>query len=101
MKYREIRITEKAGKDIKSIYYYIFKDSNKHAELFVEEIIKEIDNLIYFPNKGRKISENEKNYREIFVGNYRVIYFLIDCEIIVLRIIHMSLDYNLKIENNI
>lgn len=93
--------TKKGNNDLDSIFNFIFLDSEKHAFLFINEIKREVDNLIYFPKKGRKISESNKNYREIFIGNYRVLYFLIDEEIIILRVIHMSLDYNLRIENNI
>jgi len=62
------------------ILQYIRRDSPEQANKFGEKIIKAIDRLTVFPESGRIVPELHDRIpppREIFVGEYRIIYRII------------------------
>ena len=64
-----------AQRDLKSIRDYIAKDSKVNARRFVKQIKKSATALIRWPESGSLLpEEGVPSLREIFVGNYRVIY---------------------------
>lgn len=72
---QEIKWTRRAFNDLSDIYDFIAKDSALYAEIQVENIIGAVSNLKSFPLMGRSLPEFPNlPYREILVGNYRVIY---------------------------
>lgn len=97
MNTKVIEWTDLAIQDLDIIYNYISKDSVNNASIFIDELIKNIDNLVKFPNQGRVIPQVKKDYyREIFVGNYRVMYKLEENYIYILAVINMSINFNLE-----
>ena len=71
----QILITNKAKKDIKSIYKHIKKDSNQNAEMVAEAIIIKIDSLRLQPDFGKIVKEfNTPKIREIKLFKFRIIY---------------------------
>jgi addiction module RelE/StbE family toxin len=81
--------TEPALGDLQAIFDYISKDSEYYASVFVNEIIDSAEKLIDFPNMGRMVPEYQQNdIREIIVQSYRVIYQLIQNQILILTVIH-------------
>ncbi len=65
----------RAFKDLQDIYEFIAKDSKRFAQIQIENIQKAVSNLANFPLMGRKLPEFPYSpYREILVGNYRVLY---------------------------
>ena len=53
------------------------------------------DRLPDFPYSGRKIPEvNNKAYREIIYGAYRIMYKLEDEEILILAVVHSARDWD-------
>ena len=86
-----IQWTEPAIQDLESIKNYISKDSEHYAIIFLEKIFLSLENLISFPEIGRRVPEAEKeNIREIIYSNYRIIYKLEENRILILAIIHGS-----------
>ena len=88
--------TELAINDLKSLHEYISKDSEKYANRFIESIIIKVDQLKVFPNLGRKIPEfNSESIRELFEGNYRIVYRMNTEQIGIIRIHHSAKQLNL------
>ncbi len=74
---RKIKWTIRALNDLHDIYDFIAKDSRRYAQIQVEDIQDAALNLASFPLMGRIVPEfPDLSYREILVGNYRVIYRL-------------------------
>lgn len=74
---RKIKWTIRALDDLHDIYEFIAKDSNRYAQIQIEDIQNAALNLTSFPLMGRIVPEfPHLPYREILVGNYRVIYRL-------------------------
>ena len=68
---------------------YISKDSPEAGRNFANTIFKSIEKLKKFPNSGRIVPELDKSkYREILVGNYRVIYSIDNNVILIITIHH-------------
>jgi toxin ParE1/3/4 len=74
---RKIKWTIRALDDLHDIYEFIAKDSKRYAQIQIEDIQNAALNLTSFPLMGRIVPEfPHLPYREILVGNYRVIYRL-------------------------
>lgn len=71
----KIKWTIRALNDLHDVYEFIAKDSRRYAQIQVEDIQNSALNLTSFPFMGRIVPEfPHLSYREILVGNYRVIY---------------------------
>jgi plasmid stabilization system protein ParE len=71
----EIIWTDQALEDIESIAEYISRDSFHYAQLAVRKIFGTVKRLSLFPESGRIVPEIEqKNIKELILGNYRIIY---------------------------
>jgi addiction module RelE/StbE family toxin len=74
---RKIKWTIRALNDLHDIHEFIAKDSKRYAQIQIENIQNAVSNLLSFPMIGHKIPEfPHLQYREILVGNYRVVYRL-------------------------
>jgi toxin ParE1/3/4 len=74
---------------LEDIFDFIANDNPEIAEKFTEGIIMKIELLIEYPNLGRVVPElKNQNYRELILGNYRVIYRLFQDSINILTIRH-------------
>ena len=82
--------TDEAVEDLKIIYEYISRDSKMYASRHIERILDHEWNIVQFPMAGRLVPEyNDELTREVFEGNYRIIYRIIDEERIdVLTVVH-------------
>jgi toxin ParE1/3/4 len=79
----KIEFTEQAISDIKEIATYIGFDSIHFASLQVTKIFTKTEILENYPFIGRVVPElNIKSVREIFEGNYRVIYRIVNKELV-------------------
>ena len=83
--------TEPAVSDLNSIHAYIARDAEVYADAIVTEIFDTVDQLAHFPQSGRVVPEvNDKNTREIIVGNYRVIYEISGETVRILSLLHAA-----------
>lgn len=65
----------KAREDLKEIVLYIREDSPEAARRMAAKIKEKTTRLELFPDSGRTLQEYpDLPYREIIIGNYRVIY---------------------------
>lgn len=75
----KINWTELSISDLKSIYDYISQDSKRYASLTINKIYNRAQLLIEQPQIGRIVPEfNDANIRELIIGNYRLVYKLLD-----------------------
>jgi toxin ParE1/3/4 len=81
-----------AKADLDEIEAYIAIDSPYYARRTVEKILKRVEVLHSFPQIGRMVPEFDKeNIRELIEGNYRIIYFNIsENEIVITRVHHAA-----------
>ena len=76
-----------AQKRLSDITDYIAQDKPRAALNWVELVFDKVENLAAFPNSGRTVPELEnKQYRELIIGNYRVIYKITEKQIQILTI---------------
>ncbi len=78
-----INWTEQAVNDLKNIFDYISNDSKQYAVQHISRIRSKCSILRNNPLVGRVVPEFEnKNLRELIFGNYRIIYKVVDINII-------------------
>jgi len=84
--------TELSTRDLKAIFDYISEDSNRYAVITVNRIYKRVQPISENPYIGRMVPEvNKKLVREIFEGNYRIIYRIKGkTQVDILRIYHVA-----------
>ena len=86
-----INWTIQAKNDLKSISDYISLDSKKYAKLQVLKIMKRTQILKSHIRIGKAVEEiQNQNIREIVLGNYRIIYKIINETQIDILTIHHS-----------
>jgi len=72
---------------LEDIFNYISIDSPLSANKFTDKIFKKVESLTEYPQRGRKVPEtNREEIREVFLGEYRIIYRFEKNKIIVLTI---------------
>lgn len=95
----KIEWTKRALNDLHDIYDFIAKDSERYAQMQLENIQNAVSRLTDFPLMGREVPEfPHLTYREILVGNYRVFYRLeAGCN----RILLMSVVHGRRLLKNL
>jgi toxin ParE1/3/4 len=87
----EIKWTQQSIEDINNIADYIAKDSVKFANLQVERIFERVEILKITPLSGRIVPEiNNLKIRELILGNYRIIYKVLNKKRIDILTVHHS-----------
>jgi addiction module RelE/StbE family toxin len=72
---------------LEDIYEYIATDNNSAAQKLVNAIFKKVETLSKNPKKGRKVPEaNREEIREVFEGEYRIIYRVESKKVFILTI---------------
>ena len=78
-----------AKNDLKSIYEYIALDSKRYAKYHVNQIHEGTKILTNHPTAGKIVSEYENEaIRELVYGQYRIIYRIINSNLIHILLIH-------------
>jgi len=88
----EVIWTQNATDEIVRIAEYLERYSEYYASMIVKRLYEKVAVLKQFPKLGRVISEmQEDQYRELIEGNYRIMYEILDEEIILIqRVPHSS-----------
>ena len=87
----QIKWTKRALNDLHYIHGFIAKDSPRYAQIQVERIQGAVSKLAVFPFMGREVPEFlHLPYREVLVGNYRVLYRVKEeqSQVIVMSVVH-------------
>lgn len=68
---------------------YIFQDKPSAAENWIQTVFGKVDHIRLNPEIGRIVPEiNDRQFRELIYGNYRIIYHIGTKEISILTIRH-------------
>ena len=85
----EVVFSAEAVRDIEEIHAYIAQDSARYADRQVQLFYEEAERLAVFPRGGRMVPEVEhRTVRELIIGNYRMMYRLLEPNIVEVMIIH-------------
>jgi toxin ParE1/3/4 len=85
----QVRWTERAARDLQSIYSHVAEDSEAAATRLFMSLVSATDRLRYYPESGRLIPRFEKaGVREIIVRPYRIAYRIAGDEIRVQKVQH-------------
>ena len=83
--------TSQALADVEAICAFIAEDSPHYARLFATHVFRAAERLERFPRSGRIVPEvARENIREIILGNYRIIYRVLEAETQVLTVYHSA-----------
>lgn len=84
--------TRRSLMDLKSIAEYISKDSERYASLTIRRIRDVVVLLEKNPRIGRMVPEigKDDHFREIILGNYRIIYKITSSALVHILTIHHS-----------
>ena len=93
MKYKIIW-TQRAVKNLQSIYDYIYEESPFQAQRVTDGIIDCVESLLIFPNMGGKVAEVPgQDIRQLVKFSYRIIYRVKEEKIQILTVIHGRQDF--------
>jgi len=68
---------------------YISRDNPTAAKNWVDTVFSKVEQLKSFPESGRIVPEiNNKDFRELIYGNYRIIYQVEKTQVSILTIHH-------------
>ncbi len=74
---------------LSEIAEYIAQDKPAAAEKWVNKIFSLVERLYEFPESGRVVPEiNNKMFREIISGNYRIVYKCEKSQVLILTVRH-------------
>ena len=86
-----VKWTKRALTDVDSIAEYIAKDSVYYAKVQVKRFFDKVEILKSYPKIGRIVPEKKQpNTRELILGNYRLIYKVINNNLIHILTVHHS-----------
>lgn len=76
--------------DLRAGFYFISSASPRHGHEWLGHLLEQVERLAKFPRVGRRIHELgvKSRYRQIIVGDYRVLHEVRNKEIFILRILH-------------
>ena len=78
-----------ARDDFKALVSFIKADSPGYAQTFGLHIQQRVEQLHRVPESGRKVPEDKSGtYRELIVGNYRVVYRADEDTVTIVTLIH-------------
>lgn len=85
----KVEWTDNALEHLWAIHEYIAQGSQEYAQRVVDRIIKRSQQIASFPFSGRVVPEYQRpQIREVFEGQYRIIYYIKPDQIDVLAVIH-------------
>ncbi len=83
--------TETAQNDLIEVYSFISAQSFAQADAVIDLIIEKVNVLERFPEMGKPVKElPERDYRELLIKTYRVIYRIEEDFVYVLTVHHSA-----------
>jgi toxin ParE1/3/4 len=90
----EVRWSLTASQDLQELEDFIARDSVLHAVEFIDRIVEATDHLTKSPIIGREVPEfGRPDVRELLFRAYRIVYFLKDDAVTILRVVHGARDF--------
>ena len=85
--------TDSARADVRGIYDWISRDSVIRAERWANRLLDAPNRLELIPESGSPVEEfPSSGLRELFVGDYRIVYLYRNDECRIVRVLHGSRD---------
>jgi toxin ParE1/3/4 len=89
--------TTRAASRLQDILEYIALDQPENAERWVDQLIERGDSLSDNASRGRMVPEfKDPAIREVFEGDYRIIYWLLGDRLDILTVLHGSMPLPAK-----
>lgn len=82
------RLARRARQDLLNIWQYIASDNEQAADQFIDLVRQHFEILGRNPRVGRRRDELRRGYRSFPVGNYLILYRIIDSGVCVMRVVH-------------
>jgi len=83
-----VELSPHAAIDLEEIAEYIAEDDAVAAERWVERLIARAARVGLYPRSGREVPElGDATVREVFLGNYRIVYKLESARVLVLKFV--------------
>ncbi len=80
-----------AEQDLDGIHAYIARDSERHADLQIKQIILRVVYVASHPMSGHPVHEYPKSgLREVHSASYRIIYQVSEDRFTVVTVVHMK-----------
>ena len=97
----EVRWTLQAANDLEAVCLFIARDAPQLAAIFAERAFRSTERIAVLPNSGRIVPEvSDPNLREIILGNYRLIYRVVEDAVQIITIHHGARRLDLSKLNN-
>jgi toxin ParE1/3/4 len=82
---------DNAKEDLRDVLHYLSRYPTAYVDTWTEELSRKLRLLESFPEMGRIVPEKEiSHFREILIGNYRLLYIYLNNSITVVAIRHQS-----------
>lgn len=92
--------THRARQRLTEVYDYIARDQPRNARNWVNRLLQRGDGIGHQPWIGREVPEyEEETVREIFEGDYRIIYQVTPSRIEILTVRHGSKPLPMKLSD--
>lgn len=89
----KVNWTETAEEHLDTIYAHIAHDSTTYALRTVDRITRKSQQIGAFQLSGRRVPEYDiDQIREVFLGPYRIIYYIKPDQIDVIAVIHGAME---------
>lgn len=82
------RLARRARQDLLNIWQYIASDNQQAADQFIDLVTHHFEILGRNPRVGRRRDELRRGYRSFPVGNYLILYRIVDSGVCVMRVVH-------------
>ena len=89
--YNETCLGHPAQNDLREIRRFIARDAPETATAYIRRLRSSVSRLKSFPDSGAVVREaGDPNFREIYFGQYRIIYMVGKARIEVLTVFHSA-----------
>ena len=89
----DVEITTEANSDLVEIWLYTDEQFGAtQADRYLDQLAEAIDRLLVHPELGKDRSDVKSGYRSIHVNKHVVFYRVINDGLLVVRVLHDSMD---------
>jgi plasmid stabilization system protein ParE len=82
---------DSAKEDFRDVLHYLSRYPTAYVDTWTEDLARKLRLLEAFPEMGRIVPEKEiSHFREILIGNYRLLYIYLNNSITIVAIRHQS-----------
>jgi plasmid stabilization system protein ParE len=90
---RKVIWTDPAVDDLEAAVEFVARDSASYASALAQQVCDAGDSLAEFAERGRQLPDPElTDFREVFIGSYRLVYSVEPERVLIVGIIHGRRD---------